>query len=511
MMASQFEIEREESLASDAAAPIDRHLPRFQMALKDVAAWVFSLAIALALLRWAWHGQAILLGSAFDNFAYRGFVWATTLLAAILGLRLVGQVFGLALWGKRLGSHAEFERPGRRLPALVCRVLALALLVLYVVAETDALAVQESRAANLALGITLPSNAQRDDLRLQLVPLCGLLAMVGIVSGLRPARAREQSTRSWAWISVLLAALLAVGLAAGFAVFPHLVLIAIDAVSIARDVSYQTAGGLNLRIERAGLLGGVALAAVLVVAAWVSSDLRAGGAGEPAAERASRGRTLYRLVTVLGMMASTLLLVAVAIPSLHANLLAGAESVIGSYELTVIALGFGGLAAGISARALGRPESVAVEAPRSAWGTRVGKAGWALIPLAVIALSLLRVVAVLGLRPRLPSSPVVDLLLTPFEYPNTSVVFVFTDNTFDWILILALPAATWALATVGGGFGRMALGVASFDVVVSTWRNFGRFLAPWIALTLVCVCAIPTCFIAGLVLYHFRLTRLNWP
>jgi hypothetical protein len=187
-------------------------------------------------------------------------------------------------------------------------------------------------------------------------------------------------------------------------------------------------------------------------------------------------------------------------------------AVIGGYEITVIGLGFAGLAAGISARAVGRTDTLAAAEVRRPLRTKgAGKAVWAMILLAVIALSLLRVIDVLGLRPQSSSSPVLDSLLKILEYPKSSVLFVFTDNAFDWTFILALPAATWALVTAGAGFDRGGRGVSSFDVVVSSRKKLGRFLGPWIALTVVCICAIPTCFVAGLVLYHFRLTRFDWP
>jgi hypothetical protein len=211
------------------------------------------------------------------------------------------------------------------------------------------------------------------------------------------------------------------------------------------------------------------------------------------------------------MIAATWFLVAVTIPALHPHLLTGIRMVIGGHEVALIVLGFACLAAGITAGALGGRDAAIAPAARPR-GTMLGRLAWLMIPLLVIIVSLVHVLSVLGLRPEWTGGAIAGFVNSAFDYLDEKAWYVFTDDPIVWLLVLAVPAAAWGLGVAAGKSHRRATeGVTSFDAAVSTRRSLGQFIGPWLALAAICACALPTCFVVGIVVQHFRLTQIPWP
>ena len=77
-------------------------------------------------------------------------------------------------------------------------------------------------------------------------------------------------------------------------------------------------------------------------------------------------------------------------------------------------------------------------------------------------------------------------------------------------IVLWCPPAIWAAFELLRRYGAQSPDRATcFDAIFLSRKSSGRFLALWAALTTLCVCALPTLAVAGLVIYHFRLMRLG--
>ncbi len=190
----------------------------------------------------------------------------------------------------------------------------------------------------------------------QLLPACGLFAMLGLVLGsgagfLLPG-ARRRSRRPY-WLFVVLAGVAAVLIAANDytgALIAHLVLIALEAVTYAMHHGPDLGRGLWTRMLHAGtdaaICGGMCLALALVVARDFEM-LRRGNSSA-----ASRGGRLLRFLLLAGAAGAGLYAALVTIPAIHPWFATGFRQVLGSLETSMILSCFGIFGAGMAARAL---------------------------------------------------------------------------------------------------------------------------------------------------------------
>jgi hypothetical protein len=488
------------------------------VALKDVVFWVFGVAVFLDLTLRAWRGNEFL-STAIDSNTYHYFVWGTFAIVEILALRLGTQMIGLARG--RLVIESESDQAGRVavVPAILWRVIVLALLFGYVAEQTGSVAAHERALRGLwhemteqrygfgALTPAPPDFSFRANIRAPLVPVCGLLMLVGLLVGVRPPAAPLTGRPRQAWIGVPLAGLLGVGLAAGFMMVPHLVLVAIEMVSIAMRCTVKTPESLAERINQAAIPGGLALTAVMGTAGWVSFDLRRASRGEPAISPSGLGIT-YRLGSFAAMLGMAWFLVTRTIPAVHVDMYRGFEGVIGGEEILIIGVGFAGLSAGIVARSIVRR---GVFDPLSSGPRRssfLGRFVWAVGLLVVIFIAVSRSLRELpelaegvpvGLKTWMEMAVVLWNRVHHSTYP-------FSTNTH----ILLLPVVIWALVVSFRLCGPLAADRATaFDVVARSSANLKRFLVPFAALSTLCLCALPTLFVMGLVVYQLRLMLLS--
>jgi hypothetical protein len=102
----------------------------------------------------------------------------------------------------------------------------------------------------------------------------------------------------------------------------------------------------------------------------------------------------------------------------------------------------------------------------------------------------------------------------PSELIANAVAAVMSnwDALWDPALPLAfwVPALVWALWETFRLCGPSARDrLTAFDAVMLSWSSAGRFLCYGSALTVLCMCALPTFFVVGLVVYHIRLMGLR--
>jgi hypothetical protein len=335
-----------------------------------------------------------------------------------------------------------------------------------------------------------------------------------------------------AGLSVSFAGVVAVALAAGFMIIPYLVLVAIEAVANAQrgfvpldlgpahvqvkvpleavpDALVRqpvSRPGLILRISQAGLPAAIALVATLATAAWISRDLRQAASAAGPRPWSRRG-VLARLATFAAMVAAAGHLLGTTIPRIHEWFLLGVWSLLGPRELALLVAGFAVLCAGIVARAIGRRDEVVERLTSSGSRMRLRRAAAALVLLWLILACVEIILRQLGNPPGFPAP-------TRFVGGILSDALSWITRNWDelWSLpipvVFWLPALLWAASETLRRGGPQADRATAFDAVFISWGRTGRFVGLWVALTMLCLCALPTLFVAGLVVYQFRLLRL---
>ncbi len=392
---------------------------RFQIGLRDVAVWVVGAAMISYFARWwvaRWHGDS--LGYVFTNLSYvhPPFGLAVMILGMFVAFRLGGQVVGLARGSIDFGGVGLAMSPRGRTAAILWRLVA-AFGVVAAMAEVVAGLNPPGTTVYHNTWIT-PRNSAWDDL----LPLFGLVVIVGTLVGMRPAGARTRGPASAAWFSTILDGALSVGYLAGLIVVPYLVIIAMEAVSIAQRPSVRmalargeapiavsldalpavqpppaTRVSLFKRLNAAGLPGGLALASVLATAVWIGRDLRQ-AASDVAGKPLSRWRLFYRIATFTAMVAATTYLLGTTIPRIHPWLSDGIWTLLGPRQLGVVLVAIASLAAGVVARAIGRRnESMPADRPlNSGNGHRLGRAAVCLALSVMICLAVAKVWRIMG-------------------------------------------------------------------------------------------------------------------
>jgi hypothetical protein len=434
--------------------------------------------------------------------------------AVLLIVLLARDVVALA----RLAPAAGAVAP-RRWPAIFWRAAAVGLLLWFVACETSVLRLDFAR--EIEIRHLVPGWGGNYSLRQDLLPVCGLLVMLGLALGMGAdpliGVTSTQRARPW-WALVPLAAIVALLIASQdyFSIIPYLILIALEAVTIAMRHRLVDTPSLSARLIQAGFDVIVPVAVVTALALLVARDFDRTRRGLPST--ASWSGRILRAVLILGAGATGVFLARVVMPAIHPCLPQGFALVFSGNEVFAVVVGFGVFAMGLAARSLDhRPALV-----RPRWLARLTTTARACL-LLLLSLLLVR---------SLPTPAQVGDHLPP------SLHFVLDANEAangwlwgslpDWLVMVVNPwfapeMLFWApmlvaLACLLAGLAirPVAAGVAPLDRAL-TERGPARRLA-WLVLglTTVCLAALPTLVVAGQVVYHLRLNALDlqhhgWP
>jgi hypothetical protein len=292
-------------------------------------------------------------------------------------------------------------------------------------------------------------------------------------------------------------------------VIPHLVLVAMEAVALWFKHEHIARVGLLTRIDRAAGSAAVALVAAMATAAWISRDLRraAAGDGNPSL---TRWELLYRIATFLVITACTAHLIDTTIPHIQEWFLPGVLIALTPRDMAVVVAAFGLLCAGIVARAIGRSAEAVETPPATGRWSRFGSAAAVLFWLGLIVVTVEKILAELGYPP--------DLLLPSNLLGETaaSALSWLVRNWDEYLwgaplpIVFWFPAFLWAAIETARRCGPTAPDrMASFDAAFLSWARAGKFLGLWTPLSILCLCALPILFVAGLVVYQVRLMRLG--
>ena len=344
----------------------------------------------------------------------------------------------------------------------------------------------------------------------QLLPACGLFAMLGLVLGsgasfLLPG-AQRLSRRPY-WLFVVLAGAAAVLIAANDrtgALIAHLVLIALEAVTYAMHHGPDLGRGLWTRQLHAGtdaaICGGICLALALVVARDFEM-LRRGHL--PAASRTGR---VLRLLLLTAATGAGLYVAAVTIPAIHPWFATGFRQVLGPLEVGMILSCFGLFGAGLASRALVAPP----EHQPSRWMGRL-KTLYGLSILGIILFAALNVMPDSSqLGPQAPrfvttTVDVITAVVARFwaQFPDSFTASVLSLLAIENLLWTSLILTTMCFVLELLIRDNLQLN-SPFDRLAESPQRAGRFAWLLAGFVVMCLSALPILIVAGQVFVLVR-------
>jgi hypothetical protein len=344
----------------------------------------------------------------------------------------------------------------------------------------------------------------------QLLPVCGLFAILGLVLGMGASfmvpSARRSGSRPY-WLFVVLAAVaavLSVSLNAAGAMIVHFILVVLDFVTDAMQHHLNPGRGLWTRLLRAGVDAAISAGLCLGLALALARDFETLRRGKPWST--SRVGRALRLLLLAGSAGAGTYVAAVTFPAIHPCFAAGFRSVLGPLEAGMIVCCFGLFGAGLAARAIA---GVPSQKP-SLWIARIS-VFYRLSTVGVIVFAVLKVLPdPLLLQPYLPSFAIASIEVIqagvahfwqqfPDWFTEGALRMLAFENLFWTMLILATICFVIELLVRDRSpfttpFDRLAESAARARGFV--WLVFG--------FVVVCLAAIPTLIVLSQVLLLLR-------
>jgi hypothetical protein len=502
----------------------DRRAPRWQISLQGLIGLVLAAGIAAGVVRSArgvWGNRLIqpaVSGSARAAAAPAG--WSPVPIERTAGLVLEVEAVGfLLILARQLATllRSQLIRTVAQVPALLFsiawRLAATVMLLWFLALETRVLRLDYL--SELEAAQRLPAWGWSYRINQGLLPISAILVMLGLALGMGAgavfAEPIARRRRPW-WLLVPLAAIVALLLAGTqyVAVIPNLILVALEAVTNAMRHRLVAGPGLAARLLRAGACAFFSLAFILPLALAVARDFELARRKEPWAE--TWQGWVFRLLLLLAAIGAALYLALVTLPAIHPRLAEGFGYVLGISPILTVVTGFAIFSSGLAAQSI--DQSPTREQPRLV--RRLAT----MLRWAVLGLVLLSALNCLPQASQLDSS-------TPFLF-TYACDLVSRLNAWLWswvpdaVVIVISPSLApeqliWTLVVAGVGTLLLELAVrtgspekAPFDQLIVSPQTLVRFAWLVVALTCVCLAALPTLFIAGQAIWHIRLGAVQW-
>jgi hypothetical protein len=423
--------------------------------------------------------------------------------AAWVALFLLRESFGM-LRDQRLQPGASRWDIGK----VAWRVLAATLLFAYFAAQSVVF-------KDAFHGTRVSPHAQG---QLGLFPLCALMLMAGIGLGARPGRPGPQGSARPSRLRSLLVAVAIVGILAWYSKtetqLPYLILIALEAVRAAMRRGTLGGTALATRIEHglpAALAGAVACFAA---ACWLSHSIRR-SAAEARQEAILAKREAAAAVVILALASAMAWLLFRTVLMWDVWLYEGLWTVVGPLEIGALVLGYGGLAAGIAARAVtAKPEAPGATRPAPG-ATEVTHGRVARILVSGLRLSLIVAIGIVLLIREEPPRSLFRGLPAEFRGLANAVSSVYERalepallwRELDHKALYLVVGLAWVVVLLAGVLLREQS--APFDRVIERPASLIRCAAFTIGFTATCLCAMPTLFVGCLLAFHRWLNPLG--
>jgi hypothetical protein len=389
------------------------------------------------------------------------------------------------------------------------RVLAVCFLFWFISEESRVLRIDFTKEAEISR--LIPGWNFSYQVRQQLLPACGLFAILGLVLGMGASfmfpRAPRRGGRPY-WLFVVLAgviAVLIVSLNDVGTLIVHLILVALEAVTNAMQRHLNPGRGLWTRLLRAGVDAAISAGLCMGLALAVARDFETLRRGKPSST--SRTGRAVRFLLLAGAAGAGTYLAAVTFPAIHPCFAAGFHLVLGPLEAGMIVCCFGLFGAGMAARAI-------AGAPGQQPSRTISRLS------AFYRLSILSVIlfAVLNI---MPDSSVLQLYLPRFATAAIDVIKTgvarfwtqFPDSfTASALRMLAVENVLWTtliLATVCFVIELLIRDGSPlktpFDRLAESPERAWQFVWLVLGIVVVCVAAIPTLIVTSQVVCLLRL------
>ena len=350
------------------------------------------------------------------------------------------------------------------------------------------------------------------------LPILLALALFGITAALAPVRSRPIREAKGRWLIVIASAIAgAFAMALWWWFIPHLVLIAIDAVSMAQtsrsgralpDVFMRNAPTLHRRIGQASWQTLVGCLVIAATGSVLARDLRR----DLSAEAATARRMVPRAGLVVAAAFAGWWLLHVSVPLVHPNLFDALVMITEPIDGWLIVGGFATLSIGLAARSI----TPSIEAPATNRGWRRGARIMGVVLVGVILL-LCAGAALLAVPPsEITGVPRLARALNALGDLRAQVDLAFPAVSrivprMDFERVARVLALVWLVVLVfrANALGRIRM-AAPMDSVVASRSRIAWFAWGAAGLTVTCLAAMPAFFLAGLALVRVRLHSLEW-
>ncbi len=401
----------------------------------------------------------------------------------------------------------EHERRMRRW-SISWRLGAACFLLWFISQESEVLRIDFARQAELSRLVSGADYNYR--VEQQLLPACGLFAILGLVLGMGATFLLPKSTRTRSrpyWLFVILAAVTAVlitTITGSGSLITHLVLIAIEAVTYAMQHHLSSGRGLWTRLLHAGIDAAVAAGFCIGLALAVARDFETLRRGK--LWTTSRAGRWLRIVLLAGTAGAGCYLVAVTFPAIHPCFAAGFRLAMRPADAGMIVGCFGAFGAGMAARV------IAHEPPQqpSLWIGRLSAFCRLAIPGAILFALLNIVPDPLLLEPYVPrfvsaSAGLIKAGVARFwaQFPDSFAAIATEQIVIEKLLWTSLVVASVCFVI------EMLLRddsqpTSPFDRLAESPERPRRFIWLVLGFVVVCLTAIPTLIVASQVLLLLR-------
>jgi hypothetical protein len=488
-------VSRTHESASPGAAEANQQSSRLQFGLIELIILVSSIGLMLGVARHTTTFNWQYWQYTYDPYGLLlipGAIW--------LAAKLVAEV--VFLLRNRLADDRQLRaRECSTRASVLWRVTAIVMLACFV--ATESAAVWLSNRARDTSGLWMLETSTR------IVAVCGLILIIGIVLGsqqVKPAKpAVTRTSRSFRVIGWFVLVVFAIAAAMQGIVIEYLVLIAVEAVSMAIRFWEGNGPGALARLSHGSVPVVLCVAACVASGVWQSYDLRHHRTVDGQADGRDEHYSLvmFDLVCSLAPAAAGLFIVLRFLPSVHTQYAQGIWRGIMPMDGVVIFFGIAGFSAGIAARALGAPSIILTD-------TNLPDRRDSVIPVATFARVTIALVSIAALSLSLVAifSKTTAMLFHERILGITSPVVAMwgwiggqLDST---VLYLSVGLAWVTVSTFRAMCTRTTAGYSYFDSIVNPNR-LRLFLWAWFRLTLLMISAMPTIFVAGLLSYHYFL------